>query len=62
MRQSCEQEVERLHQKHAETVESTHQKYAERVRAMQEQLRKKEMFLDEHRQFVRVSIIEMSIY
>lgn len=59
--QSCEQEVERLKQKHAETVESTHQKHSEKVKLMQEQLRKKESFLNEHRQFIRVSHYRVSL-
>lgn len=57
VRQSCEQEVEGLRLKHAETVESSHKKHSERVELIQEQLRKKERFLNEHRLFVKVSLL-----
>ena len=56
VKQSCEQELERLQQKHAEAVESAHQKHSERVELMQGQLKKKERYLNEHRLFVRVSL------
>ena len=54
VRESCELEVKRLQQKHAEVVASAHLECAKRVKSLEEQLRKTEKFLQEHREFVKV--------
>ena len=53
---SHEQQLKRLEEKHEEQVKSAHQKLREREKAMEEQL-KKELFLNEHRQFIKVTCV-----
>ena len=55
MKCSSEQEVKKLRQKHAEIVEKAQHKFDEQQKLMKDQLREKERFLQEHRQFVKVS-------
>lgn len=54
MRQSYELEVKRIQQEHAEDVKSERRRYAEIERSLGEQLREKDKFLQEYRQFLKV--------
>ena len=51
VRRSCQEETESLQQKHAE-----------RVRSMEEQMRRKDRFLAEHRQFVKVCSVHDAVF
>jgi chromosome segregation ATPase len=53
-RESHELQLKTLKEKHAEKVEFIHQRLRDREKEMKDQLKQKELFLREHRQFVKV--------
>ena len=54
VRESHELQLKTLNEKHAEKVESFHQRLRDREKEMKDQLKQKELFLREHRQFIKV--------
>ena len=54
-RQCFEEEQEKRRVEHAQSVESAVVKFREREKSMRDQLRERELFLKEHRQFVKVN-------
>ena len=53
-RESHELQLKTLKEKHAEKVEFIHQRLRDREKETKDQLKQKELFLREHRQFVKV--------
>ncbi|CAI8037337.1 hypothetical protein GBAR_LOCUS20866 [Geodia barretti] len=53
VRESHELQLKTLNEKHAEKVESFHQRLRNREKEMKDQLKQKELFLREHRQFIK---------
>ena len=62
VRESHELQLKTLNEKHAEKVESIHQKLRDREKEMNDQLKQKELFLREHRQFIKVCTSLVAIF